>query len=139
MAGLTPAERVVEPASQSLARRRPLSAGFFGVLTEGFPQLVRVNRAWCNRPPARLAGEWPGICQIRMINDYPLIPDLDAIEDLIEDALNPGEELSRKSGFRRDRSPAVEDSRTRFSPSGPAVAAEPLLRVEVTSRVLQDR
>jgi hypothetical protein len=28
-----------------------------------------------------------------MINEYPLIPDLEAIEDLIEDAVNPREEL----------------------------------------------
>ena len=71
-----------------------LSAGFFGVLTEGFPQLVRVNREVV-QPAARQA--WPEngpvICQIRMINEYPLIPDLEAIEDLIEDAVNPREEL----------------------------------------------
>ena len=64
------------------------------MLTEGFPQLVRVNREVV-QPAARQA--WPEngpvICQIRMINEYPLIPDLEAIEDLIEDALNPREEL----------------------------------------------
>ena len=65
-----------------------LTAGFFGVLTEGFPQLVRVNRdvmevhdehAWPD--------DGPIICQIRMINEYPLIPDLERIETLIQDCL----------------------------------------------------
>lgn len=65
-----------------------LDAGVFGLLTEGFPQLVRVNRdvmeihdehAWPE--------DGPIICQIRMINEYPLIPDLERIEGLIGDAL----------------------------------------------------
>ena len=95
LAGLTP----VEPGGRTRvailsAIGGRLSAGFFGVLTEGFPQLVRVNREVV-QPAARQA--WPEngpvICQIRMINEYPLIPDLEAIEDLIEDALNPREEL----------------------------------------------
>ncbi len=71
-----------------------LAGGFFDVLTEGFPQLVRVNRD-VMQPAARQA--WPEngpvICQIRMINEYPLIPDLEVIEDLIEEALGPREEI----------------------------------------------
>ncbi len=71
-----------------------LAGGFFGVLTEGFPQLVRVNREVV-QPAARQA--WPEngpvICQIRMINEYPLIPDLEVIEDMIEEALGPREEI----------------------------------------------
>ncbi len=95
LAGLTP----VEPGGRTRvailsAIGGRLSTGYFGVLTEGFPQLVRVNREVV-QPAARQA--WPGngpvICQIRMINEYPLIPDLEAIEDLIEEALNPREEL----------------------------------------------
>jgi len=65
-----------------------LDAGVFGVLTEGFPQLVRVNRA-VMEPYDEHA--WPDdgpiICQIRMINEYPLIPDLEKLEQLIQDAL----------------------------------------------------
>ena len=71
-----------------------MTAGYFGILTEGFPQLVRVTRAVV-QPAARQA--WPEngpvICQVRMINEYPLIPDLEVIEDLIEDASQPQEEL----------------------------------------------
>lgn len=95
LAGLTPAEpggRTRVAILNAIGGR--LSTGFFGVLTEGFPQLVRVNRAVV-QPAARHA--WPEngpvICQIRLINEYPLIPDLEVIEDLIEDAAHPQEEL----------------------------------------------
>ena len=66
-----------------------LDAGVFGVLTEGFPQLVRVNRdvleleerhAWPDPGPV--------ICQIRMINEHPLIPDLESIEAMLATALD---------------------------------------------------
>lgn len=73
-----------------------LDTGYYGVLTEGFPQLVRVNRevmklderqAW---PP-----EGPVVCQIRMINEYPLIPDLERVEELLHDCLDrPGQRLT---------------------------------------------
>ena len=95
LAGLTPAEpggRTRVAILISISGR--LSAGFFGVLTEGFPQLLRVNRAVL-QPATRQA--WPDngpvLCQLRMINEYPLIPDLDVIEDLIEEASQPQEEL----------------------------------------------
>ncbi len=60
----------------------------YGILTEGFPQLVRVNRdvmetdsrhAWPDNGPI--------VCQIRMINEYPLIPDLECVEALLGDHL----------------------------------------------------
>ena len=91
LAGLAPAEpggRTRVAILHGLSGR--LTGGFFGVLTEGFPQLVRVNRQVL-QPVARRA--WPEngpvMCQIRMINEYPLIPDLELIEGLIESALNP--------------------------------------------------
>jgi chemosensory pili system protein ChpC len=61
-----------------------IPGGAFGLLTEGFPQLVRINRevmevhdenAWPDNGPI--------ICQIRMINEYPLIPDLERLEEMI--------------------------------------------------------
>jgi chemosensory pili system protein ChpC len=66
-----------------------LENGVFGLLTEGFPQLVRVNRdvmevhdqhAWPD--------DGPVICQIKMINEYPLIPDLEKIETILQDYLS---------------------------------------------------
>lgn len=54
---------------------------YYGVLTQGFPQLVRVNRdvlALDNETPA--PANQPMLCRVRMIHDFPLIPDLEAIE-----------------------------------------------------------
>jgi chemosensory pili system protein ChpC len=61
-----------------------MRGGFFGVITQGFPQLVRVNRE-----VLKLAAkdDWPEgapiLCRVRMINEYPLIPNLEKLEELI--------------------------------------------------------
>ena len=63
-----------------------LQGRIFGVLTEGFPQLVRVNRGVMElHEEAHWPDTGPIICQIRMINEYPLIPDLDTIETLVQE------------------------------------------------------
>ncbi|MGC1387206.1 MAG: chemotaxis protein CheW [Steroidobacteraceae bacterium] len=61
-----------------------LSGGYFGVLTQGFPQLVRVNADVIRPDPSRSFPERaPVICQVRMINETPLIPDLPRLEEMI--------------------------------------------------------
>lgn len=59
-------------------------SGYFGILTQGFPQLVRVNEevlkldakdGWADDAPVH--------CRVRMINEFPLIPNLEALESLI--------------------------------------------------------
>jgi len=63
-----------------------LEPPFFGVLTEGFPQLVRVNRAVMEQHDQQAwPDDGPVICQIRMINEYPLIPDVEKIETMIQE------------------------------------------------------
>lgn len=63
-----------------------LGGRVFGVLTEGFPQLVRVNRDVMQPHDENVwPDDGPIICQIRMINEYPLIPDLEAIELLVQE------------------------------------------------------
>jgi chemosensory pili system protein ChpC len=58
--------------------------GFFGVLTQGFPQLVRVNRQVLRLDST---DGWPEsapvLCKVKMINEFPLIPDLEKIESMI--------------------------------------------------------
>ncbi|MBM4196746.1 MAG: hypothetical protein FJ197_06570 [Gammaproteobacteria bacterium] len=70
-----------------------LDSGYFGVITEGFPQLVRVNRD-VMRLDERQAwpADGPVICQVRMINEYPLIPDLERVETLLHGLLDRGEQ-----------------------------------------------
>jgi len=61
-----------------------LKAGYFGVITQGFPQLVRVNRAVLKLDATE---GWPEaapvLCRVRMINEYPLVPNLEALEEMI--------------------------------------------------------
>jgi chemosensory pili system protein ChpC len=61
-----------------------LTIGFFGVVTQGFPQLVRVNadvlaleteQPWQESQPV--------LCRTRMINEYPLIPDMERLEAML--------------------------------------------------------
>jgi chemosensory pili system protein ChpC len=61
-----------------------LAGGYFGVLTQGFPQLVRVNADVIRPDPSRsFSVRAPVICQVRMINETPLIPDLQRLEEMI--------------------------------------------------------
>jgi chemosensory pili system protein ChpC len=56
-------------------------AGYYGVLTQGFPQLVRVNRDVLTRDnQTPLPAGQPMLCRVRMVHEFPLIPDLETIE-----------------------------------------------------------
>ncbi len=61
-----------------------LKTGFFGVLTQGFPQLVRVNRDVLS---LHTTEGWPAdapvLCRVKMINEFPLIPDLEKLETML--------------------------------------------------------
>ncbi len=60
------------------------AAGHFAVLTQGFPQLVRLSPDVLHADDSRTFGERsPVICQVRMVNEYPLIPDFERIERMI--------------------------------------------------------
>ena len=70
-----------------------LDSGFFGMLTQGFPQLVRVNADVVQPDSSRSFPERsPVICQVRMVNETPLIPDLQRLEQMIaeETSVMPG-------------------------------------------------
>ncbi|MDJ0813149.1 MAG: chemotaxis protein CheW [Woeseiaceae bacterium] len=61
-----------------------LKTGFFGVLTQGFPQLVRVNRDVLSLHTTEgWPSEAPVLCRVKMINEFPLIPDLESLEGLL--------------------------------------------------------
>lgn len=61
-----------------------LKNGYFGVLTQGFPQLVRVNKDVLK---LEAKDGWPEdapvLCRVRMINEFPMIPDLDRLEGML--------------------------------------------------------
>lgn len=58
--------------------------GFYGILTQGFPQLVRVNEEVLKLDSV---DGWPDdapvLCRVKMINEFPLIPNLEALEGMI--------------------------------------------------------
>lgn len=58
-----------------------IRGGYYGLLTQGFPQLVRVNRDVLKVDTAEQYDvDDPVVTRVRMINEYPLVPDLDVIE-----------------------------------------------------------
>jgi chemosensory pili system protein ChpC len=58
-----------------------MPGGFYGILTQGFPQLVRVNPdVLAYEPDKGWADEASMLCRVRMIHEYPLIPDLEELE-----------------------------------------------------------
>jgi len=64
-----------------LATTGQLRTGYFGVMTQGFPQLVRVNRDVLK---LEATDGWPDdapvLCRVKMINEFPLIPNLEKLE-----------------------------------------------------------
>ena len=60
--------------------------GHFAILTQGFPQLVRLSPEVIHADYSRSFGERsPVICQVRMVNEYPLIPDFEHIERMFSE------------------------------------------------------
>ena len=61
-----------------------LRTGYFGVLTQGFPQLVRVNKDVLQ---LHTTEGWPQdapvLCRVKMINEFPLIPNLQKLEAML--------------------------------------------------------
>jgi chemosensory pili system protein ChpC len=69
---------------QGITQRSEAVGGHFAVLTQGFPQLVRLSRDVVHADESRVFGERaPVVCQVRMINEYPLIPDFERLEQMI--------------------------------------------------------
>ncbi|MCS6947098.1 MAG: chemotaxis protein CheW [Steroidobacteraceae bacterium] len=63
-----------------------LEVGNFALVSQGFPQLVRVSADVLRPDPLRvIADRVPALCGVRMMNEAPLIPDLERIESLIAD------------------------------------------------------
>ena len=78
------------PLPQSSSRTRvvvfhallgKLECGAFGVLAQGFPQLVRISADMLRADLTYSKPERaPVLCRVRMLKDSPLIPDLEQLE-----------------------------------------------------------
>jgi len=61
-----------------------LEAGYLAIVAQGFPQLVRVSNDVVRPDNSRLFPErLPVLCQVRMLNETPLVPDLERLELMI--------------------------------------------------------
>lgn len=61
-----------------------LDAGYFGIVSQGFPQLVRVSNDVVRPDHSRsFSDRSPVLCQVRMLNETPLVPDLEKLEQMI--------------------------------------------------------
>lgn len=61
-----------------------VAVGHFAILTQGFPQLVRLSPEVVLPDDGTAPGERsPVICRVRMSNETPLIPDFERIERMI--------------------------------------------------------
>jgi chemosensory pili system protein ChpC len=66
-----------------------LDGGSFGVVSQGFPQLVRVSSDVVRPDNSRVFPErTPVICQVRMLNESPLVPDIQRLEEMISEETN---------------------------------------------------
>lgn len=66
------------------ALTQELKTGYYGLLTQGFPQLVRVNPDVLGLETEQpLPTSFPALCRARMIHEYPLVPDIERLEQMI--------------------------------------------------------
>jgi chemosensory pili system protein ChpC len=61
-----------------------VDVGYFGIVSQGFPQLVRVSSDVVRPDNSRTFPERsPVICQVRMANEAPWVPDIERLEEMI--------------------------------------------------------
>jgi chemosensory pili system protein ChpC len=68
-----------------------VDGGNFAIVSQGFPQLVRVSNDVVRPDNSRVFPDRaPVICQVRMINETPLVPDLERLEEMIAEETTIG-------------------------------------------------
>ncbi len=84
-----------------------VEGGHFALVSQGFPQLVRVSSDVVRPDNSRVFPErMPVICQIRMVNETPLVPDLERLEEMIADETSIGAPASARRRRWRGSPPA---------------------------------
>ena len=65
-----------------------VEGGVFGLVSQGFPQLVRVSSDAVRPDNSKVFPDLtPIICQVRMVNELPLVPDIERLEVMIAEAM----------------------------------------------------
>jgi chemosensory pili system protein ChpC len=61
-----------------------VEAGYIAILSQGFPQLVRISPEFVKLDAARGFDEGsPVMCQLQLLDEAPLVPDLDRLEAMV--------------------------------------------------------
>jgi chemosensory pili system protein ChpC len=61
-----------------------VEAGYIAILSQGFPQLVRISPEFVKLDAARGFDEdSPVVCQLQLMDESPLVPDLDRLEAMV--------------------------------------------------------
>jgi chemosensory pili system protein ChpC len=75
---------------QGLGEHAASVGGHYAVITQGFPQLVRLSPDVVHADDSRSFGERiPVLCQVRMVNEYPLVPDFERLEQQLAEEARP--------------------------------------------------
>ncbi len=75
---------------QGITRHAESIGGHFALLTQGFPQLVRLSADVVHADDSRGSGErGPVICHARMVNDVHPIPDFERLEAQLAEEARP--------------------------------------------------
>ena len=98
-----PAGQRPHAASWCCTRSAPqVEGGNFALVSQGFPQLVRVSSDVVRPDNSRVFPERaPVICQIRMVNETPLVPDLQRLEEMIAEETSIGTNLGESAADRQ--------------------------------------
>lgn len=66
------------------AASHAVDSGHVAVLSQGFPQLVRLSPELVKpNPEQQFEDDTPVLCQLYMLNESPLVPDLDRLEEMV--------------------------------------------------------
>jgi len=67
-----------------------LGGGAVAILSQGFPQLVRISPEFVKLDASReFPDDSPVACQIQLLDERPLVPDLDRLEAMIAQETEP--------------------------------------------------
>ncbi len=61
-----------------------VDSGYIAILSQGFPQLVRISPEFVKLDAARgFEDGSPVVCQLQLMDETPLVPDLDRLEAMV--------------------------------------------------------
>lgn len=67
-----------------------LPSGAIAILSQGFPQLVRISPEFVKLDAQRsFADDSPIACQIQLLDETPVVPDLDRLEEMVAKETEP--------------------------------------------------